>query len=71
VEWVVPALDAVEVGRIGTVGAGAVAPVVGLVDEAEAAEYAAEPIPPADSSSCRVVSLKPALGAIRMIFGRA
>jgi hypothetical protein len=69
VEWVVPELDEVEVGRVGTVGAGVVvpAPVVGLVDEAEAAWYAAQPTPLTDSSLCRSGFVKPASSAIRMM----
>lgn len=67
-EWVVPELNEVEVGRVDTVGADVVIPatVVGLVDEAEAAWYA-QPTQPTDSSLCRSGFVKPALSAIRMI----
>ena len=72
-EWVVPELKGVGLGRVGTVGADVVIPatVVGLVDEAEAAWYAAQPTPPTDSSLCRSGIVKPALSAIRMMADQA
>lgn len=66
------ALHELDVERVGTGRRGAVIParVAILVDEVEAAEYAAQPTPLIGSNSCRIGSARPVSGPIRMTLAR-